>query len=98
MIPGVQQLAYVTALTGSGGVKTYVEDMNRISAVLQTAPPAFSWWTAVLLVLILLAWCAALTTAWMYLNRRIGKASDPGSGESVTAHGRYAAAPLRAYP
>ena len=84
MIIGPLQLAHAAAITGSGGVKTYIDDMNLIGTVLRSSPQSFSWWTVVLLVLILLAWCTALTTAWIYLMRRIGRSPNPGV-ESITA-------------
>ena len=84
MIIGPLQFAHAAASTGSGGVKTYIDDMNQISSVLHSSPQSFSWWTAVLLVLILLAWCATLTVAWIYLMRRTSRPPNP-NGESITA-------------
>jgi len=84
MIIGPLQLAHAATITGNGGVQTYMEDMDRINTVLSSAPQSFSWWTAVLLVLILLAWCAALTVAWIYLIRRVGKPPD-AEVESISA-------------
>lgn len=83
MIIGSLQHAHAATITGSGGVKTYIDDMNLIGTVLRSSPQSFSWWTVVLLVLILLAWCAALTAAWIYLMRRIGRSANPG-GESIS--------------
>ena len=84
MIIGSLLLARAAAITGDGGVKTYIDDMNLIGTVLHSSPQSFSWWTAVLLVLILLAWCATLTVAWIYLMRRTSRPPNPG-GESITA-------------
>jgi hypothetical protein len=67
---GPFQLAQVTELAGARGTQVYAEDMQRMMAVLGTTPHTFPWGIATLLVLGLLAWCAALAAAWIYLKRR----------------------------
>lgn len=57
----------------SGGVQAYTEDLERMRAILSAAPPQFSWWTAVLLLLIVAVWFAALAAGWIYLSRRLSR-------------------------
>jgi hypothetical protein len=80
------QLHSTAALNSADGMSTYAADMHKIVAILSAPEPAFSWWTAVFLVLIFLIWCAALTTAWLLLNRSVGRRSTAA---------QFHAAPLR---
>jgi hypothetical protein len=77
MSAGPFHLLHVSALPDASGMQSYSEDMERIRAALDAAPAVFPWWTAALLVMLLLAWCAALTIAWNHLPQRRKMSSDP---------------------
>lgn len=85
------QLPPATLRADSGGVQAYLDDLERMRTVLSAAPQDFSWWTIVLLLLIVMVWIAALTAGWIYLNRRLLRSRDSGaalpipSQDSVTA-------------
>ena len=62
-------LVPAAAVAGADGLQGYVEDMDRMRAVLSSSPPPFPWETVVLLTLVALAWFAALA-AGIYWHRR----------------------------
>lgn len=70
------QLPQAMLRADTGGVQAYTEDLERMRAILSATPPQFSWWTAVLLLLIVATWFAALTAGWIYLSRRLRRARD----------------------
>jgi hypothetical protein len=66
-------------------VQTYMDDMDRIRAVLSAAPQTISWWTMPLLALIVLSWFAALAAGWIYLNRRVRRSATAPQTEAPRA-------------
>ena len=77
------QLPQAALRADSGGVQAYLDDLERMRAVLRASPQDFSWWTIVLLLLIVAIWLAALTAGWIYLNRRLHRPRDSGASLPV---------------
>ncbi len=77
------QLPQTTLRADTGGVQAYLDDLERMRTVLSTPPQDFSWWTIVLLLLIVAIWIAALTAGWIYLNRRLHRSRDSGTALPV---------------
>lgn len=71
------QSGRILAHAGIDGTAAYIEDMQRMHAVLGSAPLSFPWGTAALLSLLLLGWFAALAWGWIYLNRRALRQPPP---------------------
>jgi hypothetical protein len=89
------QLPHAAAMS-VGGMQAYLDDMGRMRAILDTTPAPFSWWTAVLLLLSVVAWLTMLTAGWIYLNRRLRRPSASSSRSRTPADwpNRVGAAPL----
>lgn len=77
------QLPQAMLRADSGAVQAYTEDLVQMRAILNSTPPQFSWWTAVLLLLIVATWFAALAAGWIYLSRRLRRARDSRTFQSA---------------
>jgi hypothetical protein len=77
------QASWAALQVGAEGATAYVDDLNRMRAVLDVAPQGFPWWTAALSGVLLLFWFAGLAAGWIYLNRRARR--PPASASAATA-------------
>ncbi len=81
------QLPHAALRADSSGVQAYLSDLEQMRGVLRASPQDFSWWTIVLLLLIVVTWIAGLTAGWIYLNRRLHRSRDSGASVPVPVEG-----------
>ncbi|MDR3416655.1 MAG: hypothetical protein P4L83_10750 [Nevskia sp.] len=76
-IPTASAVLNAAPSADAEGLKAYADDMVTIRAVLSTSTEPVPWGIVILVTLLLLGWLAALTAAWIHLNRRSRRLATP---------------------